>query len=76
MNSELVKQLGPLAEAGSDTYGICSNRFLDKKFKTERYELTVTVLDQNRFRTRKTPNSSCPDGLICFATPTRTPSCA
>lgn len=38
-----------LAEAGSDTYGICSNRFLDKEFKTVRYELTVTVLDQNRF---------------------------
>ena len=38
-----------LAEAGSDTYGICSNRFLDKEFKTVRYELTVTVLGQNRF---------------------------
>jgi hypothetical protein len=38
-----------LAEAESDTYGICSNRFLDKEFKTVRYELTVTVLDQNRF---------------------------
>ena len=38
-----------VAEAGSDTYGICSNRFLDKEFKTVRYELTVTVLDQNRF---------------------------
>lgn len=37
------------AEAGSGTYGICSNRFLDKEFKTVRYELTVTVLDQNRF---------------------------
>jgi len=37
------------AESGSDTYGICSNRFLDKEFKTVRYELTVTVLDQNRF---------------------------
>jgi hypothetical protein len=37
------------AEAGSDTYGICSNRFLDKEFKTVRYVLTVTVLDQHRF---------------------------
>ena len=38
-----------LAEAGSDTYGVCSNRFLVKEFKTVRYELTVTILDENRF---------------------------
>ena len=38
-----------LAEVGSDTYGICSNRFLDKEFKTVRYELTVTIYDKNRF---------------------------
>ncbi|MDH4304319.1 MAG: heme-binding beta-barrel domain-containing protein [Nitrospira sp.] len=38
-----------VAEAGSDTCGICSNRFLDKEFKTVRYELTVTMLDANRF---------------------------
>ena len=38
-----------VAEAGSSTYGICSNRFLEKEFKTVRYELTVTVLDKNRF---------------------------
>ncbi|NJL18459.1 MAG: FABP family protein, partial [Nitrospira sp.] len=38
-----------VAEAGSSTYGICSNRFLEKEFKTVRYELTVTILDKNRF---------------------------
>jgi hypothetical protein len=27
------------AEAGSETYGICSNQFLDREFKTVRYEL-------------------------------------
>jgi hypothetical protein len=27
------------AEVGSETYGICSNRFLDREFKTVRYEL-------------------------------------
>ena len=27
------------AEQGSDTYGICSNPFLDREFKTVRYEL-------------------------------------
>jgi len=31
------------AEVGSETYGICSNRFLDVEFKTVRYELKVTV---------------------------------
>ena len=31
------------AVAGSDTYGICSNLFLDKEFKTVRYELKVTI---------------------------------
>ncbi len=38
-----------LAEAGSDTYGICSNRFLNSEFKTVRYELTVTILGSTRF---------------------------
>lgn len=37
------------AEAGSDTYGICSNQFLDREFKTVRYELTLTVHDQDSF---------------------------
>lgn len=31
------------ADAGSDTYGICSNKFLDREFKAIRYELTITV---------------------------------
>ena len=31
------------ADAGSDTYGICSNKFLDREFKTVRYELKITV---------------------------------
>jgi hypothetical protein len=33
------------AEAGSGTYGICSNRFLDVEFKTVRFELRVTLED-------------------------------
>ncbi|HBF14064.1 MAG TPA: FABP family protein [Deltaproteobacteria bacterium] len=37
------------ANVGSETYGICSNRFLDREFKTVRYELTVTILDNNTF---------------------------
>lgn len=38
------------ADVSSDTYGICSNQFLDTAFKTVRYELTVTVLGGDQFR--------------------------
>ncbi len=31
------------AVAGSDTYGICSNLFLDKEFKTIQYDITLTI---------------------------------
>lgn len=37
------------AELGSQTYGICSNKFLDKEFKTVRYDLTITKIDENTF---------------------------
>jgi len=37
------------ANLGSETYGICSNRFLDREFKTVRYELKVTIHDPNSF---------------------------
>ncbi len=37
------------AELGSPTYGICSNQFLDREFKTVRYELKVTVHDDGSF---------------------------
>jgi len=42
-----------MAETGAGTYGICSNRFLAKEFKTVRYELTVTILDKDRFHYRE-----------------------
>ena len=37
------------ADVGSETYGICSNKFLDREFKTVRYELKITVHDENSF---------------------------
>ena len=37
------------ADVGSETYGICSNQFLDKEFKTVRYELKVTIHDDQSF---------------------------
>ena len=33
------------AELGSPTFGICSNPFLDREFKTVKYDLTVTIGD-------------------------------
>lgn len=38
------------ADVGSETYGISSNLFLDREFKTVRYELSVTIEDANTFR--------------------------
>ena len=37
------------AEVGSDTYGICSNRFLDAEFKTVKYDIKITVLNKDSF---------------------------
>lgn len=37
------------AEAGSDTYGICSNKFLDQEFKTVRYELKIKLNSDDTF---------------------------
>lgn len=37
------------ADVGSETYGICSNKFLDKEFKTVIYELNVTIHDDQSF---------------------------
>jgi hypothetical protein len=45
-----AKSFSLAADVSSHTYGICSNQFLDKAFKTVRYELIVTVLDGDRFR--------------------------
>jgi len=37
------------AEVGCETYGICSNKFLDEEFKTIRYDLKVAQIDKNTF---------------------------
>jgi hypothetical protein len=37
------------AAVGSDTYGICSNKFLDVEFKTEVYEVKVTIHGTHSF---------------------------
>ena len=37
------------ATLGSSTFGICSNPFLDREFRTVQYDLTVTFTGQNNF---------------------------
>lgn len=38
------------AELGSNTYGVCSNKFLDEEFQTVSYEVKFEFLDEDEFR--------------------------
>jgi hypothetical protein len=44
-----ARQFDLAADAGSETYGICSNRFLLREFQTVRFEMTVTIHDADSF---------------------------
>jgi hypothetical protein len=44
-----AKQLNLAADLGSPTYGICSNKFLDREFKTVRFEMKITFNDDGSF---------------------------
>jgi hypothetical protein len=44
-----ARQFQLAAEVGSPTYGISSNLFLDKEFRTVRYELKITVHSNDSF---------------------------
>ncbi len=37
------------AEAGSETYGILSNKYLDESYKTKKYILDATIQDDGKF---------------------------
>ncbi len=37
------------ATLGSETYGICSNKFLDEEFQTIQYDVTIERMDDNTF---------------------------
>lgn len=37
------------AKVGDDVYGICSNPFLDKEFKSISYDVTFSIIDKNTF---------------------------
>jgi hypothetical protein len=41
------------AEVGSQTFGICSNPFLDREFRTLRYELSVELREDGRLHYRE-----------------------
>lgn len=38
------------ADLGSETYGLCSNKFLDEEFKTLSYETTFEFLSEHEFQ--------------------------
>jgi hypothetical protein len=38
-----------LAQLGSSTYGLCSNKFLDQEFQTISYELKIEFIDEDEF---------------------------
>lgn len=44
-----AKQFTLQAQLGSATYGICSNPFLDAEFKTEKFEIKITIHSETSF---------------------------
>jgi hypothetical protein len=38
-----------VADVGSETYGICSNQFLEREFRTVRFECSMTIHDADSF---------------------------
>lgn len=48
-STETAEEFTLSAELGSPTYGICSNLFLDKEFKTVKFDVTVKYIDHDSF---------------------------
>jgi hypothetical protein len=44
-----VKKFDLAADVASETYGICSNKFLNKKFKTVCFEMKITIHSKENF---------------------------
>ena len=44
-----AKEFDLAADVGSETYGIYSNKFLDKEFKTVRFEIKITIHSNDSF---------------------------
>ncbi|MBT4763202.1 MAG: FABP family protein [Bdellovibrionaceae bacterium] len=48
-SSSDAKKFKVEAKLGSETYGICSNKFLDEEFKSVSYEIEIAQIDENSF---------------------------
>jgi hypothetical protein len=46
---ENAKEFTVCAELGSNTYGICSNKFLDSEFQTVAYKVEFKFIDKDTF---------------------------
>jgi hypothetical protein len=44
-----AKRFEMSAKLGSETYGLCSNKFLDEEFKSVQYDLKIEKIDENKF---------------------------
>jgi hypothetical protein len=44
-----AKEFDLAADVGSETYGICSSKFLDEEFKTVRFEMKITIHSNDSF---------------------------
>ena len=44
-----AKEFDLAADVGSETYGICSNKFLNEEFKTIRFEMKITIRSNDSF---------------------------
>ena len=44
-----AKEFNLAADVASETYGICSNKFLNEEFKTVRFEMKITIHSKESF---------------------------
>jgi hypothetical protein len=44
-----AKEFDLAADVASETYGICSNKFLNEEFKTVRFEIKITIHSNDSF---------------------------
>jgi hypothetical protein len=43
------KEFDLAADLGSETYGICSNKFINEEFKNVRFEMNITIHSNDSF---------------------------
>ena len=55
------------ADLGSPTYGVCSNKFLDREFQTVRFEVTITINTDGTMSYDETTHLKMPKRADLFA---------